>query len=83
MYWIQVINGYVTAIGTGKGNEEITETKYNEILSMLRSRPAAPEGFDYRLTKELEWELYELPLMEEEPELTADEALEIILGGES
>ena len=61
--------------------EEITETKYNEILSMLRNRPIAPDGFAYRLTKELEWELYEAPV-EEEPELTADEALEIILGGE-
>lgn len=61
--------------------EEITETKYNEILSMLRNRPTAPDGFAYRLTRELEWELYEAPV-EEEPELTADEALEIILGGE-
>lgn len=60
--------------------EEITETQYNEILSMLRNRPTAPDGFAYRLTKELEWELYEAP-SEEEPELTADEALEIILGG--
>jgi hypothetical protein len=61
--------------------EEITETQYNEILSMLRNRPTAPDGFAYRLTKELEWELYEAPV-EEEPELTADEALNIILGGE-
>lgn len=61
--------------------EEITESRYNEILSMLCSRPAAPEGFVYGLTKELEWELYERPPMED-PELTADEALEIILGGE-
>lgn len=80
MYWIQVINGYVTAIGTGKGNEEITETQYNEILSILRNRPTAPDGFAYRLTRELEWELYELPHVEE-PELSADEALDIILGG--
>ena len=81
MYWMQIINGYITAIGTGKGNEEITETQYNEILSMLRNRPTAPDGFAYRLTQELEWELYEAPV-EEEPELTADEALNIILGGE-
>ena len=61
--------------------EEITETQYNEILFMLRNAPVAPNGFAYRLTKELEWELYELPPVEE-PELTADEALDIILGGE-
>ena len=81
MYWIQIINGYVTAIGTGKGNEEITEQRYHEILTMIRSRPTASEGFDYRLTKTLEWELYELPV-EEEKELSAEEALDIILGGE-
>ena len=73
MYWIQMINGYITAIGTGKGNEEITETKYNEILSMLRNIPAATDGFAYRLTKELEWELYELPPVEEEEEATAED----------
>ena len=42
MYWMQVINGYIAAIGTGEGNEEITKAEYNEILSMLRSRPEAP-----------------------------------------
>lgn len=47
--------------------EEITEAKYNEILTMLHNIPTAPEGFAYRLTKELEWELYEVPV-EEEPE---------------
>lgn len=62
--------------------EEIPETQYSEILSMLRNRPTAPDGFAYRLTKELQWELYELPV-EEEPELTAEEALAIILGGDA
>ena len=81
MFYKIVADNYIVAIGTGNGGEEITETRYNEILSMLRNRPVAPDGFDYRLTKELEWELYELPPVDE-PELTADEALDIILGGE-
>lgn len=59
---------------------EITEEKYNEILSMLHSRPIAPEGYGYILTESLEWELYELPPVEDDPELTAEEALDIILG---
>lgn len=61
--------------------KEITETEYNEILSMLHSRPTAPDGFAYRLTENLEWELYELPTEEADPELTEAEALDIILGG--
>lgn len=61
--------------------EVITETEYNVILSMLRSRPEAPEGFTYRLTKDRVWEQYELPSEETDPELTEAEALEILLGG--
>lgn len=62
--------------------EEITETEYNEILSILRNRPVAPEGYGYRLTESLEWELYELPVEEEtDDEISAEEALEIITGG--
>ncbi len=46
--------------------KEITEAEYNEILSMLRNRPTAPDGYAYRLTAQLEWELYELPPAEDE-----------------
>lgn len=53
--------------------EEIIENQYNEILAMLRNRPTAPEGFSYRLTKELEWELYELPVEEAEEEATEED----------
>lgn len=62
---------------------EITPEQYNEILSMLRNRPTATDGYGYRLTESLGWELYELPPVEveEDPELSAEEALEIITGG--
>lgn len=62
--------------------EEITETQYSEILSMLRNRPIAPDGFAYRLTESLEWELHELPPEDPDPELSDQEALDIILGGD-
>ena len=61
--------------------EDITETKYNEILSLLQSRPIAEEGFAYRLTADLQWELYEVPIAEESDVITDEEALEILLGG--
>ena len=57
---------------TWYGNE-ITEAKYDEILAMLRNRPTAPDGYAYRLTESLEWELYELPIedtTDEIPEVT-------------
>ena len=61
--------------------EEITETRYNEILSMLHNKPTAEKGYAYRLTADLEWELYEVPAEETENEITEEEALEILLGG--
>lgn len=48
--------------------EEITETQYHLILAMLNNRPTAPDGYGYRLTVGLEWELYKLP-----PEEVTDE----------
>lgn len=59
---------------------EISEEKYAEILNMIRNKPTAPDGHGYRLTADLTWELYELP-EEADPDLTAEEALDIILGG--
>jgi hypothetical protein len=64
---------------TWYGNE-ITYSKYVEILELLRNRPSAPDGFGYRLTESLEWELYELPIVEDE-DISEAEALDIILGG--
>lgn len=60
----------------------ITAEEYANILAMLRNPPEAPGGFAYRLTESLEWELYELPPADPDPELTAEAALDIILGGD-
>lgn len=78
----QLLDNYVTAIGTGPGNTEITETEYNQILSIIQNRPQA-EGKGYRLKTDLTWEEYDLP-PEPEPsddEISDDEALSIITGG--
>lgn len=48
--------------------EEITGEKYDEILNMIRNKPTAPDGYEYRLTNDLEWELYEFPAEEQEDE---------------
>lgn len=73
-YWKAISGGYLQSIGTG-GNtgEEISEGQYSEIISMLRSCPEAPEGFAYRLTEKLEWELYEQPIEEIEEAATEED----------
>lgn len=68
-----VFDGYIAAVTTGSGTEQITESEYNEILSIIHNRPSAPDGFTYKLKADtLTWELVELP----EPIDTDDEATE-------
>lgn len=73
-----VENGYILGIATNAVGTEITEAEYNEILAVVRNVPVAPDGYSYRLTESLEWELHET---EEIEEISDAEALEILLGG--
>lgn len=83
MYFIHEENGYILSVQKGgAGSHEITEAEYNIILEAIQNRPEAPEGYDYRLKSDLTWEMYELPAPDPDPEISEEEALEIILGGE-
>ena len=66
--------GYIISIGTGNGGTEITESEYAEILAVIRNKPTARDGYDYRLKTDLILEEYALPPIEPEP-LTGEEAL--------
>lgn len=60
-------DGYILCLGIG---DEITEDEYNTILDKINNRPTAPEGFTYRLTTALKWELCKLsPIVENNEEL--------------
>lgn len=53
---------------------EISEEKYTEILNMIRNKPTAPDGYGYRLTDNLKWEIYELPAEDQvDEEATAED----------
>ena len=84
MYFKNITNGYITAIGIGNTGVSITEAEYNELRGIVRTAPLAPDGCAYKLRADtLEWELVELPdepPVEDEP--TAEEILDILLGGE-
>lgn len=65
MYGKYINDNYIVGVGTVAGTgSEITEDEYNKILDKINNRPTAPEGFTYRLTTALEWELAELPPIE-------------------
>lgn len=77
-------NGCITAIGTGGGGAEITEEEYNWILYAILSKPPRTETSDFQLKEDLTWEEYERgpePAAEED-EISAEEALAILMGGE-
>lgn len=48
--------------------KKITKSEYDKILAIIRNKPTAPEGYGYKLNDYLEWELYELPVVEESTE---------------
>lgn len=73
-YYKSIENDYLLSIGTGSGHEEITPEEYAQILGIIRARPTAEDGYEYRLKADLTWELYELPPVEEvEQEATMED----------
>lgn len=79
-YFKQIQGNYIVLISTKIGQTEITAAQYSELLDIIRNKPAAPDGFEYRLKTDLTWELTERPATEAE-EITDAEALQIITGG--
>lgn len=69
MYYKQIEDNILTAIGTSKsiGNNqiEISESEYNNILSIIQTKPDDTDTIVYKLNAEtLEYEPYDRP---EEP----------------
>ena len=70
-YYKNVVDGYIVSLEereTPASGDEITEAQHNEILSILDNRPTAPDGYGYRLTEKMQWELYEIPVIDENNE---------------
>lgn len=74
MFYKYINDKYIIGVGTGSGGEEITEQEYNSILDKINNRPEAPEGYSYRLTTAMEWELCETPNIEP---TTEEEVIEL------
>ena len=66
MFYKVIINDNLIVIGTGNGGEMITKEEYEQIRSMIQTKPTAPNGFDYQLKADLRWELIENPIIDEE-----------------
>ena len=89
-------SGKLTAIGTGPGGMEITESEYNHLLSEIREKAAlvdklysgeitvadVPEDWRSEIQRRVE-ERIAAEGAAEEQDIPAEEALDIILGGGS
>lgn len=80
-FYKQIDNGYILAIGTGSGFEEITEEEYNTILSIVHNKPPRTDTTDYRLREDLTWEEYPVDPPDPDPDIDDAELLEILMGG--
>ena len=93
-YYKRVYNDIVIAIGTGYGGTEITEAEYNALLSEIREKSAIVDklyGGEITIDEvpadwqeEIQRRVDERVAAEgsaEEQDISADEALEILLGG--
>ena len=89
-------SGKLLAIGTGNGGMEITEAEYNALLTEIREKAAlvdrlysgeitiadVPEAWQEEIQRRVN-ERIAAEGAAEEQDLSAEEALNIILGGES
>lgn len=68
-------------IGSSDGDvqNEITESEYNEIVSVIQNKPSR-EGYDYKLKSDLTWEEYPVTSPEPDEDVSADEIEEALEG---
>ena len=69
----------INAIGAWSEIVEITDSEYDELISVFKSKPHA-EGKGYKLKENLTWEEYDLPVPSEDDEISDEEAYSIIIG---
>ena len=93
-YYKRVYNDIVIAIGTGYGGTEITEAEYNALLSEIREKSAmvdklysgeitideVPADWQEEIQRRVD-ERIAAESSAEERDISAEEALDILLGG--
>ena len=93
-YYKIIENNILTSIGTGYGGEEITEAEYNRLLTEIREKAALVDKlYSSEITidevpadwqEEIQRRVDERIAAEgsaEEQDISAEEALDILLGG--
>lgn len=93
-YYKQISDGIIITIGTGYGGTEITESEYNALLAEIREKAAlvdklysgeitladVPEAWQEEIQRRVD-ERIAAEGAAAEQDISAEEALDIILGG--
>ena len=93
-YYKQISDDCIIAIGTGNGGTEITEAEYNALLAEIREKAAmvdklysgeitiadVPEAWREEIQRRVD-ERIAAEEAAEEQDISAEEALDILLGG--
>lgn len=83
--YAKIENGYIMSFGVcgNDSKSDISEEMYADIMNAVKRCPRPSAGKGYRLRADtLAWEEYDLPQEEDSDEISAEDALEIISGGE-
>ena len=95
-YYAQYSSGKLIAIGTGSGGTEITESEYNALLTEIREKSALvdklyngeitiadfPSEWQEEIQRRVDERIKREGTLEEQP-ISAEDAMNIILGGEA
>ena len=95
-YYAQYYDNKLIAIGTGSGGTEITEAEYNTLLSEIREKAAlvdklysgeitiddVPAAWQAEIQRRVDERIAADGEAQEQP-ISAEEAMDIILGGEA
>ena len=65
-YKIVITDGYILGVGEVPNGGNISKAEFDRMTDIINQKPTAPEGYDYKLTEGLEWELFEVEINEEE-----------------
>lgn len=81
-YGIIIDGDYILAVTKNAQESQITEEEYNQLVSIFRNRPEAPDGYAYMLLSDNhEWELVEAQPPEPDDQIDDSEIADILLGG--
>lgn len=87
MTYHKILDGnYILAVGQTDSpvleyQNEITAAEYNQIIALVQTKPADPEGYRYVLSDSTkEWELVALPTPDPDPDAEDSDILSAIGG---